>query len=153
MKKLLIACAIAAGMGVVATGAQAAPGHGGGGWSGGHGSGWSGGHGSWHGGGHFNGGHGFNHFRGRGFVGFGSVFLGWPYWWGPAYYGYPSYTYYDAPAYYDYPTEVYVEPSNPQAPAAAPPSQFYCPDTGYYPAVQTCPRGWLRVVPGSPPPT
>ena len=30
-------------------------------------------------------------------------------------------------------------------------SQYYCPDSGYYPSVQTCPRGWLRVVPGSPP--
>ena len=24
---------------------------------------------------------------------------------------------------------------------------IYCPDTGYYPAVKTCPQGWLRVVP------
>jgi hypothetical protein len=124
-------------------------GHGGhGGWSGGHGhGGWS--HGGWHG--------GHNHW-----YGYGSVYLGWPwYWWGWPYYGYygygyPAYsTYYgypyynDYPAYYDSSTDVYVEKGT--APAA-PQAQYYCPDTGYYPSVQTCPRGWLRVVPGSPPP-
>jgi hypothetical protein len=92
--------------------------------------------------------------------------LGWPwYWWGPSYYygygypyySYPAYTYpaasyYGAPAYYDS-TDQYVEPSGSVAPApAAPQSQYYCPDSGYYPSVQACPRGWLRVVPGSPPP-
>ena len=92
--------------------------------------------------------------------------LGWPwYWWGAPYYGYygyygypayysstyyPASTYYDGPAYYDS-TQVYVEPSGNTAPAT-PQSQYYCPDSGYYPAVQACPRGWLRVVPGNPPP-
>jgi hypothetical protein len=93
---------------------------------------------------------------------YGSVYLGWPwYWWGPSWYGYPAYSsyYYDYPsypAYYDS-TEVYVE--RPQAapapaPAPAPKAQYYCPDSGYYPSVQSCPRGWLRVLPnGSPPVT
>jgi len=108
--------------------------------------------GNWHGGSH--GGHyyGHSHFG-------GSVFIGWPwYWWGPVAYGYPAY-YYDYP-YYSYPsyydsTEVYVEPpaggTVTPAPAPQPKAQYYCPDSGYYPSVQTCPRGWLRVVPGAPP--
>ena len=71
---------------------------------------------------------------------------------------YPAYTYYDYPAYYGSPayydsTEIYVEPGDRPGPAAPQEqSQYYCPDTGYYPTVQTCPRGWLRVLPGGPPP-
>ncbi len=29
--------------------------------------------------------------------------------------------------------------------------RYYCPDQGYYPSVQTCTKGWLRVVPENPP--
>jgi hypothetical protein len=154
MRKALVACAIAAAFGLAATGAQAQS-HGGRG-GGGHGGGghWSGGHSS---GGHWNGGHGGNwgHYgRGRYYGGhggrwYGSINFGWPgYYW--PYYGAP--VYYDSPAYtyYDYPMdEVYVERV---PPPAAPPAQYYCPDTGYYPTVQACPQGWLRVLPGAPPP-
>jgi hypothetical protein len=152
MKRTLIACAIAAATSLAAAGAQAAAGHGGN-WGGGHGGNWSGGHGgNWSGGHRFNGGfrgHDFhgNRFHGHGFRGFGSVFIGTPWWWGPAYYGYP--VYYDYPAatyYYDDPSDVYIE-RVPPSESPAPQTRFYCPDTGYYPAVRTCPRGWLRVVP------
>jgi len=75
------------------------------------------------------------------------VFIGAPLFW--PYYGYPAYSYYDYPSYtyYDYPAQVYVEPQQ-----AQPQAQFYCPDSGYYPAVPTCPKGWLRVVPDNAPP-
>jgi hypothetical protein len=50
--------------------------------------------------------------------------------------GYPYSTYYDS-------ADTYVEPPVTAAPAApAPKAQYYCPDTGYYPAVPACPRGW-----------
>jgi hypothetical protein len=155
MKKALIACAIAAATSVAASGAVAAGGHGGGsfgGHGGFHGSGFSGGHfrgGDFHGG-HFRGGH----FRG-GFR--GSVFVGFPAFWWPAYYGYgyPYPYYYDYPyaTYYDYdyaPSTTYIE----RVPSATAPGQvqYYCPDGGYYPAVRTCAKGWLRVVPDSGPP-
>jgi hypothetical protein len=162
MKRILVACAIAASAALAASGAfaQSHGGRGGGNWSGGHGGNWSGGHGGnwsgghgghgsgghwsggrggWYGGGRYYGGHRYYYPR---YGGFGSIYFGVPWYW-PSYY-YP-YTYYDYPAYYDAPTQVYVEPP-------APATQFYCPDAGYYPAVRTCPRGWLRVVPDAPPP-
>ena len=131
-------------------------------WSGGGHGNWGGGghgHGGWNGGGRWNGGWRGSHWHG-GFRGFGGVYVGWPwYWWGPAYDAYPAYSYYGAPAYYDGApayydsTEVYVEPPAGTAPATPrAQSQYYCPDAGYYPAVKTCPRGWLRVVPGGAPP-
>jgi len=148
MKKILIACAMAAGLCLVASGAQADRGGGGHG-GGGHGSGFHGGGGhSFHGGnfhgGHFHGGH----FHGRGFG--GSVFivapLFWTYYGYPYYYDYPAYSYdYPAYSYYDYPSDGYAQPAQPQ-------TQFYCPDAGYYPTVKTCPQGWLRVVPDNAPP-
>lgn len=149
MNKILIACAIAAGTSLAAMGAYADVGHGGGFHGGGnfHGGGFHGG-GNFHGG-HFGGGFRGHGFHGRGFRGFGSVVIGAPFFWPGYYYDYPAYSYYDSPSYYDdYPTQVYVEP-----PASAQPQvQYYCPDTGYYPTVQTCPQGWLRVVPDNAPP-
>jgi hypothetical protein len=175
MNKTLIACAVAAALAVAAPAAEAARGDGqsgarsGGNWSGSHGNwsgnrgNWSGSHGNWSGNrgnwsghrGDWNGGRRWygSHWNGYRHFGYGSVYLGWPwYWWGPSYYGYPAYTYYDYPSYYDS-TEVYVEPSG-SAPAPGPEqqSQYYCPDSGYYPSVQSCPRGWLRVLPGDAPP-
>lgn len=166
MKKTLIACAIAVGASVAAVGAQAADGggrsggHGGGSWSGSHGN-WSGGQGNWSGNrGNWNGGRNWNrswhgtNWRGHGSRFFGSVFLGWPwYTWGPSYYyDYPAYSYYGAPAYYDS-TQIYVEPpAGSSAVPSSPQAQYYCPDSGYYPAVQACPRGWLRVLPDGAPP-
>lgn len=99
-------------------------------------------------------------YRGRhsSHVGIG-VYLspGWwgPGWWGPyPYYSYP-YSYY--PYYYsrppvivEQPAEIYVQP----APSAETTRYwYYCRDPqGYYPTVQRCPKGWMKVVPPSQPP-
>ena len=75
-----------------------------------------------HGGG-FHGGGGIHH--GGGFH--GHVFIGPPVIFGPGYYPYG----------YSYP---YADDSSSY--------QWYCRDpAGYYPDVQTCPSGWLQVVP------
>jgi hypothetical protein len=150
---------------------------GGGGWHGGGGN-WHGGGGNWHGGGgnwHGGGGnwHGGGWHNGRwyGSVGF-AVGAPWFYWGWPYYYPYYSDPYYypaaSYPAYSYYPTPnaVYLDSQGGQSqpyPQAAPyPQQsqrsapaneyYYCPDSGYYPSVQNCPKGWTRVIPNSPPP-
>jgi hypothetical protein len=147
--------------------------HGGGGnWSGGQSGGnWNGGHsgGSWHGGGTWHGGnnwHGGSWHGGHGYwhngrwvsVAIGAPFFywGWPYYYpyydDPYYYA-PAYTYYPAPnaVYLDSPSgETQPYPAPPQR-STAPRGQYYCPDSGYYPSVQSCPKGWLRVVPEAPP--
>ena len=85
--------------------------------------------------------------------------MGFPSFWWPAYYGYaypypyPYSYYYDyyPYTYYDYaPSTTYIE----RVPSTSAPAQvqYYCPDGGYYPAVRTCARGWLRVVPDGGPP-
>jgi hypothetical protein len=68
--------------------------------------------------------------------------------------------YYYPPAYYYPPSPpVYIEQP---APYSVPPQSQYQPDTqaywyycaasrGYYPHVQTCPGGWQKVPPQSPP--
>jgi len=119
---------------------------GGGSWQGGN---WRGG--NWHGGSHGS----------RVFVGVG---FGAPWWgWWPGYYPlyYPYYGYYGYYPYADYYPYDYAEPSYIQqdTPAYNPPRggqrseySYYCPDpAGYYPQVQTCATGWLRVVPQSAP--
>ncbi len=136
--------------------------------SGSHGGGGSHASGQWHSGGSWNGGnwrggnwHGGNwHGGSRVFVGVG---FGAPWWgWWPGYYPlyypyYGAYGYYPNPAYYSYD---YAEPSYIQQDDSAyqPHSgqrgdySYYCPDpAGYYPQVQTCAKGWLRVVPQSAP--
>ena len=155
-------------------------GHGGGmggGWHGGGGS-WHGGGGNWHGGNNWHGGswhggswHGGGWHNGH-WYGNVSLALGFPFYWGwPYYYPYYYDPYYYAPAatysptyyYYSTPNAVYLDspsgetqPYQPQAQPQARPApsrgQYYCPDTGYYPSVQSCPKGWLRVVPDGPPP-
>ena len=164
MKQILIACAMVAGLALASTGAQAqhggGMGGGGGAYHGGGGGGWHGGGGNWHGGGgNWHGGGGGWH--GGHFHGSSVFFIGgawWPYYYGYPYpyYSYPAYSYYNYPTYgyYGYPDQgygdqTYVEPgpSAQQAPMQQAPTQFYCPNTGYYPTVRTCPQGWLRVVP------
>jgi hypothetical protein len=93
-----------------------------------------------HGSGFHNG--GFHHFHHGGFH-HRFVFIAAPFFWGPGFY----------PYLYPYPYPVtsydYLEPALPYSP----PQQdyrYYCPDQGYYPSVQTCPKGWLRVVPENP---
>lgn len=80
---------------------------------------------------------GFHHFHDGRFHARFVVFVGTPFFWGPPLYPYPyRYTYYsDYAAAYGPPQTYY----------------YYCPDQGYYPTIQSCPSGWLRVVPGGPP--
>jgi hypothetical protein len=124
MQKLAVACLAAfAALGTIAPANGQT--HGGGGFHGGgasHGGGFHGGSG-FHGGGGFHGGdfHGRSH---------GSFFIGAPIVFGPGYYPYD----------YSYPYELQDSGSN----------YWYCPNpAGYYPDVQTCPSGWLQVVPNS----
>ena len=73
--------------------------------------------------------------------------FGWRYY--PPPYYYPP-TYYYPPAYYyppPQPPPVYIErPLAEQAPPQA--YWYYCTDPeGYYPTIQECPGGWLKVLP------
>jgi hypothetical protein len=71
----------------------------------------------------------------------GGPLWGWP--WGP--YGY----YPPPPVYVPQQPPVYVQPQEPQEPAY----WYYCQDPqGYYPYVQNCPGGWMKVVPNPTPP-
>ena len=168
MHKRMIALACAAVLAASAGAALAQ--HGGGG--GGRGGGNSGGGGGWHGG-------GWHGWRGYGFaIGAPLWYWGaWPYY----YPYYDSYYYpagysatYTAPYPASYPSnsgsnawyvdtppgaaQSYPESSapaaSPQGAVRPPPPQtyqYYCPDAGYYPAVATCAKGWLRVIPDAPP--
>jgi hypothetical protein len=76
------------------------------------------------------GGHGWGGYPGHWSFGFYWGFPGWYYPWGP-------YGYYPAPP-------VYAQPQQPQEQAY----WYYCQDPqGYYPYVQSCPGGWMKVVP------
>ena len=124
-------------------------GHGGHGGYSSHGGGHGGGY-VRHGGYYRHGGHGDGHVRIG--VNFG------PGWWGPYpyspyyypyYYPYPYSPYYPAVRVIQQPaSDIYVEPSE-----EATRYLYYCPQPeGYYPAVEKCPKGWLKVVPpGNPP--
>ena len=159
MKRILLATVAALGLALGSGTALAqhngggGGGHsGGGGWHGGGGGGWhgGGGHGGWHGGSHFS--------IGFGFPGF---YWGYPYY---GYYGYPyysSYPYYagypyyypDGPVYGDPAPSTYIQRdmSSP-APVGEGQYSYYCPDpAGYYPQLQNCPKGWLKVVPDAGP--
>src|SRR6266550_101960 len=132
MQKLAIACIAAFAVlgGIGATNAQM---HGGGG--GFHGGGEFHGGGGFHGGGRFHGGGGFH---GGGFHGHshGSFFIGAPLIFGLGYYPYG----YSDPYGYSYPYEPQDSGLN----------YWYCRNpAGYYPDVQTCPSGWLQVVPNN----
>jgi len=138
MKRLATALFLIVALLLVPAGASHADGHGGGhgGW---HGGGWHGGHGGWHGGWH------------------GGVFIGGPWWWGPyPYVGPYPYAYpygYYPPTYYPYPPAVVDGPSVYIEQQAAPegPSQgywYYCASAqAYYPTVQKCREGWIKVPP------
>jgi hypothetical protein len=90
-----------------------------------------------HGNGFHNG--GFHHFH-HGRFNHSFFFIGAPFFWAPGNY----------PYLYPYPYPVtssdYLEPALLYAPAQQD-YRYYCPDQGYYPAIQTCPKGWLRVIP------
>jgi hypothetical protein len=128
MQKITIACIVAFAVlgGIGTTNAQM---HGGGG--------------GFHGGGGFRGG---GEFHGGGFHGrsHDSFFFGAPIIFGPGYYPYGySYPYGDVPfTFYGSPGAADVEPPD------AGSIYWYCRDpAGYYPDVQACPSGWLRVLP------
>ena len=100
------------------------------------------------GGGYYRGGGGY--YRGGG----GSVWIvpGWGPWWG----GYSPYYYAAPPVIVERPTvEYYYQ----QAPQQSLPQEeepvywYYCKKPeGYYPYVQHCPDGWMKVVPKPPMP-
>ncbi len=89
------------------------------------------------------GGHGHGHHHGS-TVFFGAAFApvwwwGWPYYY-PYYYPYPYYPY-PAPTYAQ--QSVYVQDQQ-----AEPYYWYYCEGAqAYYPYVQQCPNGWMKVVP------
>ena len=80
----------------------------------------------------------------------GGIWIGpvWgPGWWGPPYPYYPYYA--PPPVVVQQPShEIYVQPE----PQSEEPSYWYfCPNPqGYYPYVQQCPNGWMKVVPSPP---
>ncbi len=86
----------------------------------------------------------------RGHVSFG-IGIGipaWGPWWGPGYWGPYSYPYY-APA----PVVVQQAPPVMVQPQPEPSYWYYCQHPqGYYPYVQSCPNGWMKVVPPAGPP-
>lgn len=95
----------------------------------------------------FRGGHGGH----SGHFGVGVVIgPGWgPGWWGP-YYPYYSYPYYPyAAPVIPQQQEEYIQP----APQLNEQNYWYfCQNPeGYYPYVKKCPKGWMKVVPPSPP--
>lgn len=76
--------------------------------------------------------------------------IGVPIWWGAGWWG-PPYPYYSAPpVVVEQAPPVYVQPeAQPQEPYY----WYYCQNPqGYYPYVQQCPNGWMKVVPPSAPP-
>jgi hypothetical protein len=109
-----------------------------------------GGSSGFHRGSEFHGGgfHGSGGFRGGRFRGHshGSVFIGAPIIFGPGYVPYDySYSYGDVPfTFYGDPGAAGAEPQDSGS------YYWYCRNpTGYYPDVQTCPSGWLQVVPNT----
>jgi hypothetical protein len=133
-------------------GGHSGGGHGSGGW---HGGGGHGGHGGWHGGSHFS--------LGIGFPGFyWGPGWGYPYYAGYPYYSsypyYAAYPYYaDEPYAYEPGPSTYIQRDMGSAPSSSAPVgenqySYYCPDpAGYYPQLQSCPKGWLKVVPDAGP--
>jgi len=114
-------------------------------WNGrGHGGGHGGFHGRFHSG-----------FRGRVFV--GPAFVWGPGYWGPGYWGYPyyPYPYYASPyPYYAPPPTVVQEPPvyvQPPVVSQGPLEEgywYYCGSAqAYYPNVQSCADGWVKVAP------
>ena len=129
-----------------------------GGWRGGDHGGWRGGdhdgwhHGGWHGGAHFGIGIGFPGFYYGPAYGYSyyPYYAGYPYYSSYPYYrAYPAYTYYsDEPEYIEQGSGDYTQRDTGTAPGADAQYSYYCPDpAGYYPQLQSCPKGWLKVVP------
>jgi hypothetical protein len=91
----------------------------------------------------FHGGHGHGHHHHGSTVFFGAAFAP-VWWWGSPYY-YPYYYPYPAPVYQQAP-QVYVQQNGQTEPYY----WYYCEGAqAYYPYVQQCPAGWMKVVPPS----
>jgi hypothetical protein len=106
--------------------------------------------GGYHGGGYYGGGYHGGGYHGGGY--YGGVWIG-PGWgwggWGP-WWGAPYYPYYASPPVVEQQAPVYVEPT-PQREEQS--YWYYCQNPeGYYPYVQNCPGGWMKVVPQPAPP-
>ena len=73
-------------------------------------------------------------------------YFGGPGWWGPYPYGWypPPYVVEQRPIVVQQEPPVYVQ--QPQQSSY----WYYCPDLGYYPYVQSCPKGWVQVAPQPP---
>jgi hypothetical protein len=76
-------------------------------------------------------------------------FITAPFFWAPGFYPYLYPYSYSYPYPYPATSYDYLDPALPYAPQQD--YRYYCPDQGYYPTIQTCPTGWLRVVPENPP--
>ena len=105
--------------------------------------------------GHFGGGHSGGHFgrghfegvrfRGHGHGGVDFVFDPFGPWWWDGYPYYYPYSY-PSPLVLQSGPETYIEPQAPEQ------FWYYCSDpSGYYPYVNRCARGWLKVVPAPAP--
>jgi hypothetical protein len=170
MKRFLLALVAALGLALASgtalaqhSGGGHGGGHGGGGHGGGgHGGGWHGGHGGWHGGTHIGFGFGFPGFYwGYPYYGGYPYYAGYPYYGGYPYYaGYSSYApyYYGDEAIYESMPSTYIQRDMSNgvprsgAPAGEGQYSYYCPDpAGYYPQVQNCANGWLKVIPDNGP--
>jgi hypothetical protein len=97
-------------------------------------------------------------------VGVGHGYWGHGYWgpryWGPRYWGPrvwwgPS-VWWGAPYYYSAPPVSVQQPpvyEQPAPPPEEPQYWYYCQNPqGYYPYIQQCPNGWMKVVPPATPP-
>jgi len=94
--------------------------------------------------GHHGGAHRFSHSGAKVFVGVGvaPIWWGWPGW----AYPYPYYPYYSAPVVVQQAPPVYIQQDQPAEPYYC----YYCEGAqAYYPYVQQCPNGWMKVVPPS----
>jgi hypothetical protein len=129
--------------------------HGGGGHGGGGHGGWNGGHGGWHGGTRIGIGIGFPGFYwgpGWGYYGY-PYYAGYPYYSSYPYYAAYPYSYADEPIYAEPGPSTYIQRDMYSAPQGSQGQySYYCPDpAGYYPQLQSCPKGWLKVVPETSP--
>jgi hypothetical protein len=160
MKRILLA--MVAGLALAVGSGTALAQHSGGGHGGGGHGGWHGGHGGWHGGTRIGIGFGFPGFYwgpgwGYGYYGAYPYYAGYPYYYSSyPYYGADPYSYSDEPVYGEPAPGAYIQRDMNRPPqgsqGGAGQYSYYCPDpAGYYPQLQSCPKGWLKVVPENSP--
>lgn len=97
-------------------------------------------------------------YGGYGYTGYGYGGRGYwgPRYWGPRVWWGPSVWWWGAPYYYSAPPVVVQQPPvyvQPTEPPEEPKYWYYCQNPqGYYPYIQQCPKGWMKVVPPATPP-